>query len=63
MSASTLDRAAFKAGAAAQREADLELFKQWCADLELPFGSKMEHWHTFGIEFFEYLRGQPLAKK
>lgn len=45
-----------------QREADLELFKKWRADLELPFGVQLTSWHTFNVSFEDFLRGEPLER-
>ena len=46
-----------------QREADIEAIRRWLSDLELPFGTKLTTWHTFGVDLIEYLQGEPLVKE
>jgi hypothetical protein len=58
---STLD-AAFAAGAAAQREADLKRFAEWSKDVELPFGGTLKGRHTFNVDYPEYVSTVPLEK-
>jgi hypothetical protein len=53
----TLDRAR------EQREADIEAIRRWVSDLELPFGTDLAAWHTFGVDLIEYLQGEPLVKE
>jgi hypothetical protein len=46
-----------------QREADIEAIRRWMSDLELPFGTNLATWHTFGVDLIEYLQGEPLVKE
>ena len=43
-----------------QRAADLELFRQWCEDLRLPYGS-LEQWHTFNVSYEGFVKVSPLV--
>jgi hypothetical protein len=56
------DEDSFRAGAAAQREADLKLFAQWVQDVELPFGGTLKGRHTFNVDYPEYVSTVPLEK-